>query len=446
MSTIFIIDDSKPTVALLKKILENENYLVKAFYDASLAIEEMKKEIPDLIIMDIEMPKMNGLEALEIIKRLYPDMKIVVMTAYADMEKTHYFLEKGVIDFIAKPFSLHEIKNVLDHALQDDSENQLEQKKLLDKRLNFIGQSKEIRACIDKAIKVSNSDLPILILGENGTGKEVLADFIHYNSIRRYHNMIKINCAAIPKDLAESEFFGHEKGAFTGAVMTRPGKVELANKGTLFLDEIGELDLNLQTKLLRVLEYKKFERVGGKETISSDFRLICATNKDLEQEVRQSRFREDLYYRINTITIHIPPLRERKEDIELLIQYFIDNFKEKYMAIASKISPDALEILKNYEWPGNVRELKNVVETIVSLTPDETIKVENLPRYLYHQNKKNNNTPCEEQKIMTLEQVEKKYIIECLQKLNGNKKETSKLLGISEKTLYNKLHRYNILD
>lgn len=443
MKKIFIIDDSKPTVNLLKKNLKNDHYDVEAFYDAESAIEKMKKDSPDLIIMDFEMPKMDGAEAFKIIKSIYPDMKVVIMTAYADIEKTHYFLDEGVVDFIAKPFSLNKIKNVLGQVFQKKTIKDLTYEEFLDKRLNYIGESKATKDCIDKALKVSNSDLPILILGENGTGKEMLADFIHYNSIRKYNNMIKVNCAAIPRELAENEFFGHEKGAFTGAINTRPGKVELSDTGTLFLDEIGDLDLNIQTKLLRILEYKKFERLGGKETIHSDFRLICATNKDLEEEVKKGRFREDLYYRINAIKLYIPPLRERIEDIEVLVKHFIKKYREKYMTIANKISRDALLILKEYEWSGNIRELKNVVETMVSLTPNEQIQVENIPRFIYN-TKDENEDLFIGNSIVTLEELEKKYIIYCLKKTGINKKETARLLGISEKTLYNKIHKYKI--
>lgn len=443
MKKIFIIDDSKPTVNLLKRILKNDHYDVEVFFDAESAIDRMKVESPDVIIMDFEMPKLDGAEALKIIKSIYPDMKVIIMTAYADIEKTHYFLDEGVVDFIAKPFSLNKIKNILNQVFDEKTVKDLTYEEFLDKRLNYIGESKATKDCIDKALKVSNSDLPILILGENGTGKEMLADFVHYNSIRKFNNIIKVNCAAIPKELAESEFFGHEKGAFTGAVSTRLGKIELSDSGTLFLDEIGDLDLDIQTKLLRILEYKRFERVGGKNTISSDFRLICATNKDLAEEVREGRFREDLYYRINAITLNIQPLRDRVDDIEILFKHFMKKYRAKYMTIANKISTDALKILKEYEWSGNIRELKNVVETMVSLTPCEEMSVNDIPKYIYN-NKCENNDFFIGESIITLEELEKRYILNWVNKPGINKKETAKLLGISEKTLYNKLHRYNI--
>lgn len=443
MKKIFVIDDSIPTLKLIHKILDNSGYTVLEFTDASEALSKIKPESPDLIIMDIEMPKMNGLEALQLIKKIDPLSKVVIMTAYADYEKIHYFLENGVIDFIAKPFSLNEINTVLSHVFDDEDEKASQE--LFDKRLKFIGQSPQIKSCIDKALKVSNSDLPILILGENGTGKEMLADFIHYNSLRKYNNMIKVNCAAIPKDLAESELFGHERGAFTGAVDTRQGKVELSNRGTLFLDEIGDLNLSLQTKLLRVLEYKKYERVGGKRTIETDFRLICASNKILDVEVEKGNFRQDLFYRINTITLKIPPLRERKSDIKPLIHHFLQQYRKKYMVTAESISDEALGILENYEWSGNVRELKNVIATTASLTVTDTINASDLPKYINDSKATSSYKHVfDSEQIIPLDELEQIYIMSTLDKLSGNKKKTAELLGISEKTLYNKLNKYNI--
>ncbi len=443
MKKIFVIDDSIPTLKLIHKILDNSGYDVLEFTDASEALSKIRPESPDLIIMDIEMPKMNGLEALQLIKKIDPLTKVVIMTAYADYEKIHYFLENGVIDFIAKPFSLNEINTVLSHVFADEDEKTSQE--MFDKRLKFIGQSPQIKSCIDKALKVCNSDLPILILGENGTGKEMLADFIHYNSLRKYNNMIKVNCAAIPKDLAESELFGHERGAFTGAVDTRQGKIELSNKGTLFLDEIGDLNLGLQTKLLRVLEYKKYERVGGKRTIETDFRLICASNKVLDKEVEKGNFRQDLFYRINTIKLKIPPLRERKSDIKTLIDHFLKQYRKKYMVTAECVSDEALEILENYEWSGNVRELKNVIEITASLTLTDIINASDLPRYI-HDTKASNpyRHVFDSEQIIPLDELEQIYIMCTLDKLKGNKKKTAELLGISEKTLYNKLNKYNI--
>ncbi len=443
MKKIFVIDDSVPTLKLIHKILENSGYTVFKFSDASTALSQIKSETPDLIIMDIEMPKMNGLEALQLMKRIEPNLKVVIMTAYADLEKIHYFLENGVIDFIAKPFSLNEINTVLAHVFSD--ENEKASQELYDKRLSFICKSPKITNCIDKALKVCNSDLPILILGENGTGKEILADFIHYNSLRKYNNMIKVNCAAIPEDLAESELFGHERGAFTGAIDTRKGKIELSNNGTLFMDEIGDLSPNLQTKLLRVLEYKKYERVGGKNTIETDFRLICASNKNLSDEVEKGNFRQDLFYRINTVTLKIPPLRERKSDIEPLIHHFLEQYRKKFMVTVEKISKEALTILEEYEWNGNVRELKNVIETTASLTVNDTIQPCDLPRYIYDTNYR--NAPInffESNEIIPLDELEKAYILSVLRKLKGNKKKTAEILRISEKTLYNKLSKYNM--
>lgn len=443
MEKIFVIDDLELTTSLLQRILENEGYEVLTFSDAKSAIKKIEKNCPELVIMDIEMPKMNGLEALKIMKDIDSGLKVVMMTAYADMEKIQYFFENGALDFIAKPFSLDGIKNVISHVLKAETINDISNRDLLDKRLNFVGQSRAIKDCVDRALKVSNSNLPILLLGENGTGKEMFADFIHYNSIRKYNNIIKVNCAAIPRELAENEFFGHEKGAFTGANDTRPGKLELADKGTLFLDEIGDLDLNLQTKLLRAIEYKYFERIGGQRTIYSDFKLICATNKNLAQEVEKGRFREDLYYRINTITLNIPPLRERKEDIKPLVDHFIKKYGQEYMVVAKDISPEALVVLKNYDWSGNIRELKNAVQTMVTLTPNEVIGVENLPKYIYSEAIENNDL-YENQSNLTLMEMEKRYITKVLNEKAGDKKQAAETLGISERTMYYKIKKHSI--
>ncbi|WP_051273209.1 sigma-54-dependent transcriptional regulator [Desulfotruncus alcoholivorax] len=442
LKKIFIIDDSQSTLVLLQKIIKSQGYEVEIFSDAGPAIERMKEDRPDLVIMDVAMPKMDGVEAMEIIKNLFADMKIVIMTAFADSEKNHYFLEKGAVDFIAKPFSVKNIHTILNEALNPDKQG-LHQKTILDKRLNIIGQSKAIKECFDMALKVCNTNLPILITGENGTGKEMLADFIHYNSIRRYNHIIKINCSAVPKDLAENEFFGHEKGAFTGAGETVVGKLEQAHMGTLFLDEIGEIDMSLQKKLLRVLEYKSFERLGGNKTVYSDFRLICATNRDLTEEVAAGRIREDLYYRVNTVLITVPPLRDRKEDIEALVMYFIRKYQEEYMVVAENISPEAMDILQKYSWPGNVRELKNVVHSMVSLATREVIGVENVPDHIRAAVKLDNGrrgADCE----LTLDELEKNHILNVIQKTGGNKSKAAAILGISVKTLYNKLHRYGV--
>ncbi|SDD59843.1 sigma-54-dependent transcriptional regulator [Sporomusa acidovorans] len=444
MNTIFIIDDSQPTLDLLQRIITQEGYAVEVFVSAVSAIKQMAKCKPDLIIMDVEMPGMNGIQAMDVIAERFPDSKIVIMTAFADNTNSRYFLEKGVVDFIAKPFLPVNIINVIKQSLSSEQTNSFSAEYFLDKRLNIVGHSKVIKECMDKCLKVSNANLPVLILGENGTGKEMFADFIHYNSIRKYNNIVKINCSSIPEGLAENELFGHEKGAFTGANERIIGKVEQAHKGTLFLDEIGEMDMAMQKKLLRVLESKSFERLGGNKTLQSDFRLICATNRILEDEVNTKRFREDLYYRINSVTITLPALRDRREDIPELVRHFLHKYNQEYIVMAEIISDEAMDVLQCYDWPGNIRELKSTVYSMVSLCTDEKITVRNIPEHIISAVKRNRDNIDSNDFTMSLDEVEKLHIIKVLEQTGGNKSRAAALLEISEKTLYNKLHRYQL--
>lgn len=442
MKKILIVDDHKEIADLLEKVLKKENYITKAFYDANSAIEAIKEDMPDVVLLDIQMPCMDGVEALNIIKEINSELKVIIMTAYAEKQKSKFFLENGAIDFISKPFKLKDIRVLISKVLSGDG---LPHKNYLEEREKMIGRSEKIKECIDKALKLSNSDSPILILGESGTGKELFVDFIHYNSVRKHNKLVKINCAAIPTELLESELFGYEKGAFTGAVSSKTGKVEEADNGTLFLDEVCEMDIKLQTKLLRILEYKNFERLGGHKQINSDFRIICATNKDIRKEIDKGNFREDLYYRINTFNINVPPLRERKGDIPLLVGHFIDLFREDYITSVKKVSDEALDILLKHNWPGNIRELKNVVQRMISIANEDEITINDLPDYLIASNELTGQ--CQgicKYGMISIEELEKRYIINILIKLNGNKKEAINILGISEKTLYNKIRKYNI--
>ncbi|MCT4618439.1 MAG: sigma-54 dependent transcriptional regulator [Marinisporobacter sp.] len=441
MKKIFIIDDHKEISDLLERILIKDHFDARAFYDASSAIEAIRKDFPDLILLDVQMPHIDGVEALKSIKKICPSSKVIIITAYAEKQKSNYFLENGAIDFIAKPFKLKDIRKIIANILSEDHSHSHTPISTTEK---IIGNNIKIKNCIDQALKLSNSHAPVLISGESGTGKELLVDFIHYHSVRKHHRLIKINCAAIPSELLESELFGYEKGAFTGAVSAKKGKFEEANQGTLFLDEICEMDIHLQTKLLRVIEYKLFERLGSNKEISSDFRLICATNRDIRKEIQQNRFRMDLFYRINTFNISLPPLRSRKEDINLLVSHFILNFKQDYITPVKKVSSEVLAAFHTYHWPGNIRQLKNIVEGMLSFANKEELTIEDLPAcfhsIIYDTNsyKKEYNPP------LTIEDLEREHIINILKKVNGNKKDAIQILGISEKTLYNKIKKYAI--
>ncbi len=442
MSKVFIVDDHKEITDLLQRVLKKENIEADTFYDAYSVIEALKKELPDVILLDVQMPNMDGIEIMKIVKEMYPGIKIIIMTAYAERYKSEFFLQNGAIDFISKPFKLKDIRKVIFRVLDRDNfaDNNLEAESV-----KIVGESSKLRVCIDRALKLSNSDAPILIIGESGTGKELIVDFIHYNSIRKHNKLIKINCAAIPGELLESELFGYEKGAFTGAVAFKRGKIEEASEGTLFLDEISELDEKLQTKLLRVLEYKTFERLGGNKQIFSDFRLICASNKDITQEVKKGNFREDLFYRINTFNIYLPSLRERKEDIPILVNYFIEQFREDYVTCVKKLDREAIEALTRHHWPGNIRELKNVIQRIISISNNEEIKKEDISFYLSLTEGKNEDNRCTyNQDMLSLEELEKQHILYVLKEVSGNKDRAIDILGISKKTLYNKIRKYSI--
>jgi DNA-binding NtrC family response regulator len=439
---VFIVDDHKEITDLLQKVLCKENLEAVGFYSAESVIQALKEDCPEIVLLDIQMPDMDGVEVLKIINENYSEVKVIIMTAYAEKYKSKFFLENGAVDFISKPFKLKDIRKVIWNVLQKDNGFN---KRLQQEKGKIIGKSPKIRSCIDKALKFSNSDAPILIYGESGTGKELIVDSIHYNSIRKHSNLVKINCAAIPGDLLESELFGYEKGAFTGATNTKKGKIEEANEGTLFLDEVSEMDEKLQTKLLRVLEYKTFERLGGNKQSFSDFRLICATNRDIMEAVNKGGFRRDLFYRINTFNIDLPSLRERKEDIPLLVNYFIDIFRRDYVTCVKTIDKEAIEALKKHDWPGNIRELKNVMQRIISIVNKENITKEDIDAYLLLAEDKNNSPQnIDSSAMISLEQLEKQHITKVLKGVSGNKDEAIGILEISKKTLYNKIRKYNI--
>lgn len=440
MCKVFIVDDHREITDLLQKVLKKEKIDTMAFYDAYSAIEALKEDCPDVILLDVQMPKMDGIEVLNTVKSMYPHIRIIIMTAYAEKYKSEFFLRNGAIDFISKPFKLKDIRKVIGRALDKDNSKDGSN---ITENIKIVGESPKLQSCVDKALKLSNSDAPILITGESGTGKELIVDFIHYNSIRKHNKLIKINCAAIPSTLLESELFGYEKGAFTGALSSKKGKLEEANDGTLFLDEISELDEKLQTKLLRALEYKTFERLGGNKQLFSDFRLLCASNKDIIQEVKEGSLREDLFYRINTFNISLPSLRERKEDIPILTNYFIEEFRSDYVTCVKRLDQKALNALTSYNWPGNIRELRNVIQRMISISNKEEITEDDITFYLSLTEVANNSRE-DSENMISLEELEKQHISYVLKKVDGNKDRAVDILGISKKTLYNKIRKYSI--
>ncbi|MBN4054140.1 sigma-54-dependent Fis family transcriptional regulator [Nitrospira defluvii] len=387
-SRILIIEDDEGVRETLIALLEEADYKVKALGDGPPAIELTKAEQFNLYMIDLRLPSMSGIDTMEKIKSIHSEAVCIVLTAYATIALSVKAMKAGAFDFIAKPFQIDLVLNLVKNALEFGrlrQENQSLQKLVRDKYRfeNMVGASPAMNRVYEMIERVSDSDSTILIEGESGTGKEIVARTIHYNSSRRNKPLIPINCGAIPEALLESELFGHEKGAFTGATSMRTGRFELAHGGTLFLDEISEMPISLQVKLLRVLQEQTFERVGGVKSIQVDVRILVATNQDLEVAIEEKRFRPDLYYRLNVIPIHIPPLRKRKEDIPLLVDHFIHKFNLKKRKEIKGITKDALKLLFNYYWPGNIRELENLIERLVVLKQDEgSITAEEIPEKL----------------------------------------------------------------
>ncbi|OGF59029.1 MAG: Fis family transcriptional regulator, partial [Candidatus Fischerbacteria bacterium RBG_13_37_8] len=377
MSNILIVDDEKSICEVLLMMLEQHNYVVKYALCGEEAKTIIAKDTFDVIISDIRLPDINGVDLLEYIRRYSPDSDVILITAFASTESAIRALKLGAADYLVKPLDLEEVKITIDRCIEKRKlihENillrqSIETKLKLD---NIVGSSDSMRKVFDLIKKVSPTHSTILITGESGTGKDLIARAIHQNSLRKGLPFVAVNCGAMPETLLESELFGHMKGSFTGAFATKKGLFEVADTGTLFLDEISEMSLAMQVKLLRVLQDKSIRRVGGTEEIPVDARIIAATNKNLSEAVKQSQFREDLFYRLNVINIEIPPLRKRIEDIPLLAYHFLSRFNDEFGKNITAISKEAMQVMENYSWPGNVRELENSLARAVALTPDNT--------------------------------------------------------------------------
>lgn len=443
---LLIIEDDKIMRVTLSDFLRAKGHEVVACSKGADGITCYNEEEFSLVISDVKLPDMNGLDILKKIKEKDTNAVIIIITAYGTIKDAVEALKQGAFDYITKPFALEEFNLIINKALnvKELRDENLRLKKNLSECFGFpniIGDSPAMNRVYDLIAKVSKIDSTVLILGESGTGKELVASTIHYQSDRKAGPFIKVNCAALPENLVESELFGVEKGAFTGADRRKPGRFERADKGTIFLDEIGELSVGVQTKLLRVLQDGSFERVGGTQTLKVDARVITATNKDIEMEVQEGGFREDLYYRLNVIPISIPPLRERKEDIAPLIDSFLANYNcafGKKVTLSSEVKNDLFE----YDYPGNVRELKNLLERLIALaSTDDVIEPDALPEFVAKQRgKMGKNISLAE---VTAE-AEKEHIRRTLKFAKGNKTKTAKLLGISRKTLWEKIKLFNI--
>ena len=448
---VLVVDDDKDMRFFLNEAMARKGYEVETLPDAESALQAIQKQSFDLIMMDVKLPGISGVEALPHIRQHDPSAVVLVMTAFGSRQLALDALRAGAYDFFTKPFKLNEMNIVIDRALEKRRLQQ-ELRKLEEKLRrqyafeNLIGTSGAMRQVYELIQKVVQTDVTVLIYGESGTGKELIAQAIHYHSVRKDKPFVKLNCVAIPEGLLESELFGHEKGSFTGAVSQKIGKFELANTGTILLDEIGDMSLATQAKILRVLQEKEFERVGGTETTRIDVRVIAATNKDLAGAVQNAQFREDLYFRLNVFSIVVPPLRERKEDIPLLVDHFLRQANEQMSRSVAGVSKETMDILMMHHWPGNVRELENCIHRAVVMTDDDIIAPKCLPLHIQSiAASPKYMLPDKVESIdNTLADVERQIIIDTLQTTGGMQSKAARLLGISERSLWHRVKKLDI--
>ena len=478
--SILIVDDDPDLCVLVRHWLEGDGYAVEVFHDGESCLAGLARSLPDCICLDLEMPGLSGLETLERIKATHPRLPVVVLTATSEVETVVSTMQAGARDYLVKPIDrtklLTTLKLAVEHHRMSMRLAQLERE--AEGRPGYgrlLGDSPAMKALFRQMDRVAPSDITVLIRGDSGTGKELVAQALHDNGGRRQGAFVPVNCAAIPENLEESEFFGHEKGAFTGAAGRRIGTIEQAHRGTLFLDEVGELSAALQAKLLRVLQERRFQRVGGSSEIGSDFRLITATHRDLEEEVRRGRFREDLFFRVAVFELEIPPLRDRGDDVQLLADNFLDDFTRRETRPRPRLSPEARRVLAAHPWPGNGRELQNAIERAALVARDGLIRSRDLPRRVLRGpdgepvGRPGAAPPAEEgppeggpqeaatdepagrratgrtaQGYKTLEEIERDAIAEALERSGGNLSEAVRQLGIGRTTLYRKLKRYGL--
>ena len=452
---ILVVDDDHAHRTMLNALISGWGYAVTLADDGSSAIDRVKESSFDLVLMDVRMVKVSGLEALETIKAYNPAIPVIIMTAYSSVETAVSALKRGAHDYLTKPLDFDKLRLTIDRAMEHTrlkEENRLLRETLgqqFDSR-NIIGKSPAMLKLLETVSQVAPSEATVLISGESGTGKELIAGAIHFNSLRKNGPFVKINCAAITETLLESELFGHEKGAFTGADRRKEGRFSQAHGGSLFLDEVSEMSLMMQVKLLRALQEREFNRVGGETTIQVDVRVIAATNKNLIDQINMGAFREDLYYRLNVVELEVPPLSQRREDIPLLSRHFLEMFAAKNHKEIKGFTPAAMDNLIRYHWPGNVRELMNAVERAVVLARSNYLDEADFPFMkdsLIENNRKdsvNPNAPLLQGDV-PLEEIEKTAILKTLDAADGNKSEAARRLGITRKTLHKKLKAYGVM-
>jgi two-component system response regulator HydG len=450
-NTILVVDDDPAHRTMLRTLLTGWGYGIVEADDGSIAIEKVHEGAFDLILMDIRMLKVSGLQALSEIKAFNPAIPVIIMTAYSSVQTAVEALKNGAYDYLTKPLDFDELRFTMARAM--DHRQLKEENRLLRETLgshfdmqNIIGRSPVMVKLMETVAQVAPTEATVLITGESGTGKEMIAGTIHFNSGRKDGPFVKLNCAAITETLLESELFGHEKGAFTGAYRKKEGRFRQAHRGSLFLDEISEMSLAMQVKLLRVLQEKEVTRVGGEEVIEVDVRIIAATNRNLLQEIETRRFREDLYYRLNVVTLNMPPLRDRREDIPLLARHFLKMFAKKNRKQINGFTPQAMDRLLKYDWPGNVRELMNAVERGVVLSRSDYLDEDELALILKDAPFPGEISPKDAATTdMTLDEVEKESILQMLELTGGNKSEAARRLGVTRKTLHKKLKMYGVV-
>ncbi len=441
---IFVVDDEQSLREYLSILLAKSGYKVRAFASGLELLESLREHTPDLILLDLKMPGMDGIQVLEKVRTLDPNIPVIIMTAYGTIQSAIEAIQKGAFYYITKPFELSELKIQIQKALEyrQLKQENLQLKQELSLNFQIVGQNPEFLKVLDIVRKVAQTDATVLIQGESGTGKELIARALHQNSRRASYPFIAINCAALPEELLESELFGYEKGAFTGATQAKEGLFRAAHRGTLFLDEIGEISPRIQVKLLRALQEKEIIPLGSTRAVQVDVRILASTNRNLEELMRQGVFREDLYYRLNVITIRVPPLRERKDDIPLLVDHFVKKYAKKHAIPPKRVPREVMDLLLNYSWPGNVRELENAIERAMILSPGDTLSPQALPPQV------RGLQPGEEVPLppptLTLEELERRYILKVLEEVGWDKARAAQILGINLSTVYRKLARFGI--
>jgi DNA-binding NtrC family response regulator len=447
MAYILIVEDDMNLGQVLFQEFKRQNHDVELAGDGETALARVNKYVYDLLLTDIKLPGMDGIELLKQVKTISPTTIVIVMTGYASIDTAVVAMKNGAQDFVQKPFGIQEIAQKIEDALAlKRMRNEIDylrhtQEDIIYRTTDIIAESKSLKKTLQMVQKVAKADSTLLISGETGVGKGLIAGAIHHNSARGRNNFVQVNCAALPQHLLESELFGHEKGAFTGAIKMRIGRVEQANMGTIFLDEIGDMDISLQSKILRVLEDREFERVGGTRTIKVDVRVIAATNQDLFTLMQAGRFREDLYYRINVVNINILPIRDRRDDIEPLARYFMRRYSKEFNKPVTDIDTAALMLLVNYDWPGNGREIRNCIERAVLLAEGEIIRPDDIS--IAPQQKRGEQGE-QNVHLSSLALTEKELILDALRRHDWVQKDAAKVLGISKRVMHYKIQKYGI--